>query len=64
MFRLNNKTRKYQTPSVKVTHMALEKDFCTATMRLNMQVDELDNINIRGKAYGADTPEEQLYFEF
>ena len=63
MFRLNNKTRKYQSPSVKVTQMALEKDFCTATMRLNMQVDELDNINIRGKAYGADT-EEQLYFEF
>lgn len=63
MFRRNKQTRKYQAPSAKVTHMALEKDFCTATMRLNMQVDELDNINTRGKAYGADT-EEQLYFEF
>ena len=28
MFRLNNKTRKYQTPSVKVTQMVLESNFC------------------------------------
>ena len=63
MFRLNNKTRKYQTPTVKVTQMALESNFCQ-TWRGNMQVDELDNINIRGKAYGATTGEEQLYFEF
>ncbi len=44
MFRLNNKTRKYQTPSVKVTQMALESNFCQ-TVRFNVKVQDLDNIN-------------------
>ena len=42
MFRRNNKTRKYLAPSVKVTQMALERNFCQ-TVRLNVQVDELKN---------------------
>ena len=61
MFRLNNKTRKYQSPSVKVTQMALESNFCQ-TLRLNGQVDELHNINKdKGEKGDASDP---LYFEF
>ena len=60
MFRLNNKTRKYQTPSVKVTQMALESNFCQ-TLRFNAQVDELRNIN---KEVEAGDRSEPLYFEF
>ena len=57
MFRLNNKTRKYQTPSVKVTQMALESNFCE-TLRLNGQVDQTRNVN-------ADPDsEEAFYFDF
>ena len=41
--------------------MALESNFCQ-TMRLNAQLDELENINTRLKSDG--TTEEQLYFEF
>ena len=61
MFHRNKKTRKYQAPAAKVTHMALESNFCQ-TMRLNAQLDELDNINTHLKSDG--TTEEQLYFEF
>ena len=64
MFRRNKKTRKYQTPSAKVTHMAIEKDFCVATMRLNAQVDELQNMNSSVDAAKRDTPEDPFYFEF
>ena len=60
MFRLNNKTRKYQTPSVKVIQMDLESNFCQ-TLRLNGQVDELRNIN---KEVEAGSSSEPLYFEF
>ena len=63
MFRLNNKTRKYQTPSVKVTQMALECNFCQ-TLRLNAQVDELQNMNLSVDATKRDTPEDPFYFEF
>ena len=60
MFRLNNKTRKYQSPSVKVTQMALESNFCQTTV--NVQVDELRNINMyKGEEGDATDP---LYFEF
>lgn len=61
MFRRNKQTRKYLAPSVKVTQMALESNFCT-TLRYNAQVDELHNINKEA----ADNPEtaEPLYFEF
>ena len=61
MFRRNKQTRKYLAPSVKVTQMALESNFCT-TLRYNAQVDELHNINKEA----ADNPEtaEPLDFEF
>ena len=61
MFRRNNKTRKYQAPSVKVTQMALESNFC-ATLRFNAQVDELRNINEEAEANPESA--EPLYFEF
>ena len=63
MFRLNNKTRKYQSPSVKVTQMALESNFCQ-TDRLNVQVDELQNMNLSVDATKRDTYEDPYYFEF
>ena len=44
MFRRNNKTRKYQAPSAKVTHMALESNFCQ-TVLFNVQVKDLENMN-------------------
>ncbi len=62
MFRLNNKTRKYQTPSVKVTQMALESNFCQTGLRLNAQVDELRNINAEKGTDGKTI--EPMYFEF
>lgn len=61
MFYRIKKTRKYQAPAAKVTHMELESNFC-ATVRFNVQVDELDNINTHVNAQG--NTEEQLYFEF
>jgi hypothetical protein len=61
MFRRNKQTRKYQVPRAKVTHMALESNFCT-TLRFNVQVDELDNINSHVDSQGNTV--EQLYFEF
>ena len=61
MFRRNKKTRKYQAPSVKVTQMALESNFC-ATLRFNAQVDELRNINEEAEANPESA--EPLYFEF
>ena len=46
MFYRNKKTRKYQTPYAKVTHMALESNFCqTVRFKLMMDVDPLDNMN-------------------
>ncbi|MBR6933105.1 MAG: hypothetical protein IKH49_07380 [Bacteroidales bacterium] len=61
MFRRNKKTRKYHAPSALVTQMALESNFCQ-TVRFNVQVDELRNIN----KDALDNPEsaEPLYFEF
>ena len=61
MFRLNNKTRKYQTPSVKVTQMALESNFCE-TLRFNVQVKELENMNDPNDSDG-DYNGESFYFE-
>ena len=60
MFRRNNKTRKYLTPSVKVTPMALESNFC-ATVRFNVQVNELENMN-DPESESFDS-EEIFYFE-
>ena len=64
MFRRNNKTRKYQAPSAKVTHMALESNFC-ATVRFNVQVNDLEIINdpkdpLKGV---GDAEGEVFYFE-
>lgn len=60
MFRRNNKTRKYQAPYAKVTHMALERSFCDS-LRFNAQVDELHNIN---KDVEDKLSSEPMYFEF
>lgn len=61
MFRRNKKTRKYSAPRAKVTHMALENNFC-ATVRFNVQVDELENVN-KTKGEHGDTSD-PMYFEF
>lgn len=63
MFRRNNKTRKYQAPYAKETHMALESNFCQ-TVRFNMQVDELHNMNLEVEAEKRDTKDDPFYFEF
>ena len=60
MIRRNKKSRMYHAPSAKVTHMVLESNFCQ-TVRMNIQVDELRNIN---KEVEDGTREEPLYFEF
>ena len=59
MIRKTKKTRKYHAPSVKVTFMALESNFCQ-TLRVNAHVDELRNMN----AVTSGDDVEQLYFEF
>ena len=59
MFHRNKKTRNYQAPSAKVTHIAVENNFCGQSVRFTIQVDELDNVNTRT---GNDA--EQMYFEF
>lgn len=56
MFRRNNKTRKYLAPSVKVTQMALESNFCQ-TVRFNVQVNELEHMN------DVQDSEEVFYFD-
>lgn len=61
MFRRSKKTRKYQAPIAKVTQMALESNFCQ-TLRLNAQVDELDNMNKHVNSQGETV--EPMYFEF
>ena len=62
MFHRNKQTRKYQSPSAKVTQMALESNFCDTNPRLNIQVDELKNINkVKGEYGDAADP---MYFEF
>ena len=63
MIRLKKRTRKYLAPSAKVTQMELESNFCQ-TMRLNVQVDELQNMNLSVDADKRDTPEDPFYFEF
>ena len=60
MFRRNKTTKRYQAPRAVVTHMALENNFCQS-VRFNVQVDEIKNIN---KAVKDGDLEEPLYFEF
>jgi hypothetical protein len=63
MFRRNNKTRKYQAPAALVTHMALESNFC-ATVRFNVQVKDLENMNDPDDPLGiSENAEEVFYFE-
>lgn len=62
MFRRNKKTRKYQAPCAVVTYMALESNFCQ-TMRLNVQVNELEHMNLEVDADLRDTPEDPFYFD-
>ena len=64
MYRRNNKTRKYQAPSAKVTHMALESNFC-ATVLFNVQVNELKNMNDPDDPFSGvgEAAEEVFYFE-
>ena len=63
MFRRNNKTRKYQAPAALVTHMALESNFCQ-TVRFNVQVKELENMNDPNDPLGiSENAEEVFYFE-
>ena len=57
MFRLNNKTRKYQTPSVKVTQMALESNFCTTGTVADVYVDEIHHVN------ADEDTQEMVYFD-
>ena len=57
MFRRNKKTRKYQAPSAKVTHMALESNFCQ-TVRFQVKVQDWDNINA-----GSEQETAGEYFE-
>ena len=64
MFYRNKKTRKYQAPCAKVTHMVLESNFCQ-TMRFNVQVNGWENMNSPSdprKGVG-DAANEQFYFE-
>ena len=63
MFRLNNKTRKYLSPSVKVTQMALESNFCE-TVIVNGQADALRNINAEKADPVMGDASDPLYFEF
>ena len=49
MIRRFQKTRKYSAPRAKVTHMALESNFCQ-TVRFNVKVQDLDNINAAPEA--------------
>ena len=59
MIRKTKKSRKYSAPRSKETDMALESNFC-ATVRFNVQVQQLDNINLKD----GTADEEPMYFEF
>lgn len=59
MIRRNKKSRKYQAPSAKETQMALERNFCMESVRFNVRVQELDNVNAK-----SGDEAEPMYFEF
>lgn len=64
MFNRTKRSRRYLSPSCKVTPMALENNFC-ATVRFNVQVNELENMNdpedpLKGV---GDAEGEVFYFE-
>jgi len=64
MIRRNRKTRKYHAPSAKVTQMALESNFCNTDLRLNAQLDELQNMNLSVEESKRNTSDDPFYFEF
>ena len=57
MIRRNKKTRKYQAPYAKVTHVVFESNFC-ATVRFRIDVEDYD---IRNAAPESERAAE--YFE-
>ena len=57
------KTQIYHAPSAKVTQMALESNFCN-TVRFNLQVDEIHNMNLDVTSSIRDTAEDPTYFDF
>ena len=59
MIRRSKHSRKYQAPVAKVTQMALESNFCVESVRFNVRVQELDNINAK-----TGDEAEPMYFEF
>ena len=64
MFRRNKKNTRYQSPLSKVTEASFESNFCN-TVRFNVQVKELENMNdpddpLKGV---GDAAEEVFYFE-
>lgn len=63
MIRRKKQIKKYLSPSAQVTQMALESNFCQ-TVRFNMQVDELHNMNLEVDADKRDSVEDPFYFEF
>ena len=60
MIRRTLKTRKYQAPTAKVTQIALENSLLQDSVRFNIEVQELDNINTKT----GTSAEEPMYFEF
>ncbi len=60
MIRRTKKSRKYQAPFAKVTQMELENSLLQDSVRFNIEVQELDNIN----AKVGTSAEEPTYFEF
>ena len=63
MIRKAKKSRKYFAPSVKVTHLALESNFCN-TVIVNGQSDALRNINAEKTDPVKGDASDPLYFEF
>ena len=64
MFRRNKKNTRYQTPLSKVTEVSFESNFCN-TVRFNVQVKELENMNDPTDPLKGinDAEGESFYFE-
>ena len=63
MFNRTKRSRRYLSPSCKVTPMMLESNFCQ-TVLFNVQVNELQNMNDPNDPLGVgDAAEEVFYFE-
>ena len=64
MIRRFKKTRNYHAPRAVVQPVEFESSLLVGTMRLNAQVDELQNMNLSVEAAKRETPEDPFYFEF